>query len=242
MRFRIKSSYEKEIVKLITASPTQRPEKTKVLDIGSGAGNLAKLLFDKGFDVFASDLFPENFVHPQITCKKIDVNKPLPFDDQSIDIITASEVYEHLENHMAFARECLRILRPSGQLIFSTPNILNLKSRISFLFTGYHTGLSPITELDFDPKEFHISSEPIYQIITILNINGFRWVGQSSSYWKESCLAWLWLYPLIWFFSRLKMGKNRNAKQSLANKRLRKVMRSLDLLLGRTLVIKFEKK
>jgi SAM-dependent methyltransferase len=242
MRFLIKPTYEEEIVKLVSAAAPQKTAKVKILDIGSGKGRLAKMLFDKGYDVCASDLFPENFSHPQIRCEKIDVNRPLPFADGSFDVITASEVYEHLENHMAFARECRRVLRPSGQLIFSTPNILNLKSRTGFLLSGYHAGLGPIVGLEFDPKEFHISPEPLYQIVTVFDLNGFSWEGTSSSYWKESCMVWLWLYPLIWFFSGMKMGIGKNENQTDANRKLRKAMLSMDLLLGRTLVIKLVKK
>ena len=242
MRFRIKPSYEKEIAKIISATGSNEKSLTKILDIGSGKGGMAKILFDDGFDVCATDLFPENFTYPEIRCEKIDVNNPLPFPDNSFDIITTCELYEHLENHMAFVRECRRILKPYGRVIISTPNILNLKSRLSFLFTGFHTGLGPITELDFNPIEFHISSEPLYQIITIFNINGFSWEKTSASNWKESCIIWLWLYPLIWFFSKQKLSNHENPKQTIANVRIRKTLLSPDLLFGRSLIVQFQKK
>lgn len=43
------------------------------------------------------------------------------FEDSSLDIITSNQVFEHVENDIIGYRECYRILRKNGALIFSVP-------------------------------------------------------------------------------------------------------------------------
>ena len=45
----------------------------------------------------------------------------LPIRDQSVDIVFATQVIEHLTNPHVMVRECKRVLRPNGCLILSGP-------------------------------------------------------------------------------------------------------------------------
>jgi SAM-dependent methyltransferase len=45
----------------------------------------------------------------------------LPIRDQSVDIVFATQVIEHVTNPHAMVRECKRVLRPNGFLILSAP-------------------------------------------------------------------------------------------------------------------------
>ncbi len=71
----------------------------------------------------------DGFLNSQITDSvPIDINRRLPFPDNSLDLIYNSHVVEHIHRYQfhAFLKECLRVLRPGGKAIFSTPSIKNL--------------------------------------------------------------------------------------------------------------------
>lgn len=130
---------------------------TKILDLGSGKGHLCrrigKLLSEKGFDlnknIVASDLDKINFEAKEISFKKCNFNKKLPFKNESFDLVYSIEVVEHLKSPYDFFYECFRILKPGGKLIISTPNTLHLASRLKFFFTGFFDLFEPPS---IDPK------------------------------------------------------------------------------------------
>jgi SAM-dependent methyltransferase len=45
----------------------------------------------------------------------------LTFADASLDLITSNQVFEHVQDDLQGFRECHRVLRPAGALIFSIP-------------------------------------------------------------------------------------------------------------------------
>jgi len=57
-----------------------------------------------------------------ITFKVADANKKQPFKDGSFDIITSSELIEHIEDPVFLLNEMHRLLKPGGVAIISTPN------------------------------------------------------------------------------------------------------------------------
>ena len=52
-----------------------------------------------------------------------DLNRRLPFHDESFDCITGFSVLEHLINGCHFLKETIRLLKPGGHLILITPNL-----------------------------------------------------------------------------------------------------------------------
>lgn len=53
----------------------------------------------------------------------IEPGKPLPLADESVHIISAFSVFEHLEQAEFYAREFTRVLKPGGWLCAWTPNL-----------------------------------------------------------------------------------------------------------------------
>jgi SAM-dependent methyltransferase len=47
---------------------------------------------------------------------------PLPYADASFDLVVAMEVIEHLAEPLPWLRELVRVLRPGGELLLTTPN------------------------------------------------------------------------------------------------------------------------
>jgi 2-polyprenyl-3-methyl-5-hydroxy-6-metoxy-1,4-benzoquinol methylase len=77
------------------------------------------------------DDFPES---PAARFCQIDLNNaPYPIVDASADLVLAIETIEHVENPRALMREIVRIARPGGWAVVTTPNQLSLMSKISLV-------------------------------------------------------------------------------------------------------------
>jgi len=124
----------------------------KILDVGAGEGYFAQLVGAAAEKegavpseiITACDLVPENFRYRGCECLRIDALGRLPFVDQSFDAACAIEVIEHLENPAHLARELYRVLRPGGRAIVTTPNVLNLNSRVRTLLCGFPVLFDPL--------------------------------------------------------------------------------------------------
>lgn len=122
--------------------------QARVLDLPCGTGALTQLLLDGGRDVVSADLCPEGFVVPGRSCTRADLNTRLPFDDESFDAVACIEGIEHIENPHLLAREANRVLRHGGMFYVSTPNVLSIRSRLSYLLRGYPDQFHYMVEVD----------------------------------------------------------------------------------------------
>ncbi len=65
----------------------------------------------------------------------------LPFPDQSVDLIVANQVLEHVKEVFWILHECARVLRVGGSLVIGVPNIAAAHNRLLFLFGRQPTQL-----------------------------------------------------------------------------------------------------
>jgi len=96
-----------------------------ILDVGCGTGLNAKELAAKGHKVTGIDISAvaiEKFRAAGFEGEQCDITQGIPYPDNTFDMVYASEVIEHLVDTEAFLAETYRVLRPSGQLVLSTPN------------------------------------------------------------------------------------------------------------------------
>jgi SAM-dependent methyltransferase len=175
----------------------------EILEVGAGHGAFTQKLWNDGYAVSACDLYPEIFYFDEIECKKVDISKELPYPDQSFDIILAVEVMEHIHDHNAFFKNCFRILKKGGLLIFSTPNILSLKSRFRFLFTGFYYSFKPLDHANTDGLQ-HIASLTVDQYDNLALINGLKPYKLSFDKRQSTSRLLVFLIPFLWVISKIK--------------------------------------
>lgn len=74
-----------------------------------------------------------------------DLNKRLPFDDDTFDCIYGLSVLEHILMPASLLKECHRVLKPGGTLVFLTPNIATYFTALSIL-RGHMPSSGPHTD------------------------------------------------------------------------------------------------
>lgn len=93
------------------------------LEIGGGRSGLASILYPNA-DIVTLDLDPElgrlqpPWARSTFVCGDACV---LPFADDSFDVATLFDVLEHIEDDRRAAQEALRVVRPGGYVLVSTP-------------------------------------------------------------------------------------------------------------------------
>jgi SAM-dependent methyltransferase len=183
----------------------------KVLDIPCGQGALGSRLMNMGFDVYCGDLDPHWFRLRSGNFHILDLNHPFPYKDGTFDWVTCVEGIEHLENPHHLVRETARVLKSDGRAIITTPNIMNIKSRLYFLLRSYTNNFRYIQQ-PTSQKELlalHVNPIPFIELKYLLNRNGFAIERISCNRYTRK-YPWLmpFLIPVIRSFTR---RKNRDA-------------------------------
>ena len=110
----------------------------RVLDVGCGAGGLRPFLHDIIESYAGVDAIQYEGLAPGIAFMRADLNRdPIPVPDHSVDVAISVETIEHLENPRAFVRELVRIAKPGGWIVVTTPNQRSLVSLGALLLKGH---------------------------------------------------------------------------------------------------------
>jgi SAM-dependent methyltransferase len=235
------------VVRVAAARSSRVPFRTH-LDIGAGAGRLVTL-FQQKFELQSSacDYTDKLFQLPERKVDIVDLNRqPLPYGDGAFDVVTATEVIEHLERYRTVLRDIHRVLEPGGLCILTTPNILNLNSRLRFLWFGFWNlfGPLPVNNSALYSTGGHINPVSCFYLAHALLDAGFIDLELTVDKYQRSSVPKLVLLfvplkicgALAW---RTEMRKYRTIDAD--NAPLVKAMNSVTMLLGRTLVVSARK-
>jgi len=121
----------------------------RILDIGCGNGQFLAYLIDQGFDAYGTEL-PGKAAHRagRIPGLKLRIGplREADFGQDLFDAVCMWHVFEHLVEPEQTLHEVRRILRPTGCLMMSLPNIHSVQARV---FRGHWFHLDPPRHLFF---------------------------------------------------------------------------------------------
>jgi SAM-dependent methyltransferase len=173
-----------------------------------------------------------------------DLISDLPFRNESFDLVLMLEVIEHLPDIPHSLREIARVLKPGGIAIVTTPNRLNVISRIHYLLTGYYKGRrAPL------PYRYRVEDGRNWHV---MGLNEFHWMARGYGLRMDAIgrsrrklRAYLFLpllYPLITVRSWLLYGsKGSDPMQRQLNRELFRFMTSPSLLMDENILMRFAK-
>ena len=124
-----------------------------ILEVGGGEGGLTALLYPRS-QVTNIDLNPQ---YAQASCNQQERVRfvcgdatALPFDNNSFDAVTMFDLLEHVPDDRKAISEALRVLRPGGFLLISTPN-----ENWQFPYYGFMKSICP-SEADVMAQWGHV--------------------------------------------------------------------------------------
>lgn len=225
----------------------------RVCDLSTGRGFIAHLFEEAGARVSAYDLFPDQNRFLKTQVQKIDLQQKFPIDDTSTDIVICCETIEHLPNQYFLFQETARILKPGGTFILTTPNSSSLRSRFSqFMMESEHYGAPAPNELNAftswdDSKDGYFSKlfiSGVLRLRTLAALNQLVLKKIHPTQRSSTSAFLLFWYPALYYLNRKAMKKQ--IKQDPTNENtyrtIFKLNTSIDVLLGKHLIMEFVKK
>jgi SAM-dependent methyltransferase len=235
---------QEAVMTAIAAANIQSPLPGEGLDIGSGKGELIGAIRTRfGLRTTACDYTDTLMNDSTQRVDIVDLNAgKLPYFDGRFCLVTCVETIEHLEQTRSLLREIYRVLEPGGLAVITTPNILNLRSRLRYLMTGFFNLFGPLPIGDrrlYNPGG-HINPINYFYLGHASRETGFVDLQPSVDHYQRR--SWL---PFVILFLPMKVArlffwqreKNKFRTITPENRDLVAAINSRDLLLGRTLIL-----
>jgi len=158
----------------------------KVLDLACYNGYIGEKLIANDNVVYgldASELAVKSSIKRGLNAKVADVEKGLPFEDHSFDLVFAGEIIEHIIDTDFLLEEIKRVLKPKGELVITTPNVASLDRRLMLLFN-----INPFFPASFSfPKDTQAGHVRFFNnklLISFLEHKGFKIDSYESDVWS----------------------------------------------------------
>lgn len=129
-----------EIEEKIMFSLLPESDGGRLLDVGCGIGTISLELQKKGFEVYGIDFSSvavDKAKEKGINAIECDVDKEgIPFADDYFDVVWAGDVAEHVFDPIFLFQEMSRVVKPTGKVLLTVPNNLNIFARTHIFLTG----------------------------------------------------------------------------------------------------------
>jgi SAM-dependent methyltransferase len=153
----------------------------RVLDVGCGAGDNARIMTTRGHKVWGITRSQEEAAMARRHCESVwigDVEKmPLPVDVDMFDVVLMSHVLEHLVAPRETVARLAQLVRPKGLLVAAVPNMACWRVRWRILrgdWSRDDTGFFDRTHLQFwsFDTRFDVLAGTPFEIIEALGSDG----------------------------------------------------------------------
>jgi len=154
---------------------SSRNNMLKLLDVGSGVGDLALDFFLEGgcANYILLDVDKRALEEARATLKFFNVEliladaQNLPFRSEAFDVVICSEVLEHLQDDVKALREMTRALQEQGIMIISIPLYEDL-DEVHVRSYDHNKFLTLINSINLKIKKLHYACRTIHIIGTLL--------------------------------------------------------------------------
>src|SRR3984957_14664666 len=209
------------------------------LGLSAGDGLSSRMLAERGWRVVSTE-----YRTRKPGWIAVNLDNDLPFSDASFDLVMMLEVIEHLADIPHMLGEIARVMKPGGVAIVTTPNRLNVSSRIHYLLSGFYKGRRAPLSYRYrvaDGRNWHV-----------MGLNDLHWIargeglemealGRSRAKWRTRIYATIF-YPLIAAFSYMLYVRGvRDPEQRRINRELYRFMTSASVLLDENILMRFRR-
>ncbi|HEV2169495.1 MAG TPA: class I SAM-dependent methyltransferase [Candidatus Binatus sp.] len=221
----------------IALAPAPGPSSL-ALDLSAGDGLSSRLLAERGWRIVSTE-----YRTRKRGWVAVNLNSDLPFHPAQFDLVMMLEVIEHLADIPHALGEIARVMKPGGTAIVTTPNRLNVSSRIHYLLSGYYKGRRAPLAYRYrviDGRNWHV-----------MGLNDLHWIawgaglrmdalGRSRRKIRSRILMPL-LWPFIASFSWILYGRAKDPAQRKINREIFGFMTSASLLMDENIIMRFRK-
>jgi len=167
LREKVRDEGRKVFLSMLEVNP-----EASLLDLGCSIGDFTQEISNKIGTSKISGVDKMLYNPKEGKFYEVDLNRKLPFEDEKFDVITASQVIEHLQEPDGFLKEIYRVLKPGGYAIISTPNLASWHN-ILFLTFGYQP---PVASLKRDHTRL-LTTKGLVELLKLRNFKIEKMVG-----------------------------------------------------------------
>ena len=159
----------------------------RVLEIGTGSGYGICTLAASAKEFVTIDKFRSSAVDdlPANTSFIESKVPPLPFEDELFDYVVSFQVIEHIRNDRRFVSEVLRVLKPGGKFIVTTPHKSMSLTRNPWHVREYNADeLRNLLECNFSKVEAYgvVGNEKVMEYYEKNRVRKYGFHGSSHQY------------------------------------------------------------
>jgi 2-polyprenyl-3-methyl-5-hydroxy-6-metoxy-1,4-benzoquinol methylase len=150
----------------------------KVVDVGCGLAYGTSLMASHAEHITGIDYDQETIAANKTRYKDIpnlhflqSAVPPLALENNTVDVVTAFQFIEHIEKRNEFIKDVLRVLRPGGVLLITTPNV-----KKSFARNPFH-----VHEYTFEEMRAELKSTG-----AIFELKGLQGDEKVNQYYEEN--------------------------------------------------------
>jgi SAM-dependent methyltransferase len=110
-----------------------------IVDLGAGSGNDLAIAAEvcPAATRYAVETYPPNVeklkaLHHEVLALNLEQD-PLPFEDESLDVVMSNQVLEHVKEIFWILHEASRTVRVGGHMIIGVPNLASFHNRLLLL-------------------------------------------------------------------------------------------------------------